>query len=87
MTDPRIEEMAVYAWIGEDESSELGIKVLTIETLPSGQLLLAPLVAVHAARMRHPRIRQQIEDTATAMGKPMRLVRFKFARVVEEVLP
>jgi len=78
-----IEEVVLYAWVGEDEqgSGELGLKQALC---PAG---IIPLVSVREEKMRLPFIGLQLQMQATHYGKTIRLCRFTFAGVIEELKP
>lgn len=73
-----VENVELYAWIGEDElgSGEIGIKQALV---PAGRI---PLVAIDRAKMEAlwPRLDLQ----ARMYGKKIRLCRFRFVDVVRE---
>jgi hypothetical protein len=77
----QIKEMALYAWVGEDElgSGEVGIKqALT----PAGRI---PLVACKEGKMDQQYIENQLQDLGRQYGKKIRLVKFVYSEVVKEL--
>ena len=75
-TDPRIERMVLYAWVGEDEmgSGEVGLKQGTV---PAGNIAL---VSCKEGKMDQPYIVEQLRIQASIWGKPIRLCRFVFEK-------
>lgn len=81
MSEPRLNEIELYAWLGEDErgSGEIGLKQAMC---PAGCI---PMVAVKLPKMQQDYIRKQLDSQGKAFGKCITLCRFKFDDVVEEV--
>jgi hypothetical protein len=82
-SDPRVENMTLYAWVGEDElgSGEVGLKQALC---PAG---LIPMVACKTGKMDQEYIVQQMQRQATTCGKVIRLCRFEFVGEVIILLP
>jgi hypothetical protein len=78
----RLEDHALYAWVGEDElgSGRIGLKQGLV---PAGYI---PLVAMDYDRHKIDRapLRTAMETQARKYGKKIRLVKFVFAEVVAE---
>lgn len=78
----RIEDHALYAWVGEDElgSGRVGIKQGLV---PAGYI---PPVTMDYDRHKIERdgVRSAMEAQAAIYGKRIRLVRFVFAEVIAE---
>lgn len=76
-----LEEIELYAWIGEDEynSGEIGIKQALV---PAGMI---PLVATKKEKVDQDFIKDQLDKQGNKFGKKIRLCRFKFDGVVTEV--
>ncbi len=79
MSDPRIKEMQLYAWVGEDElgSGEVGLKQGIV---PAGCIAL---VACKLGKMTSADLVNQLQAQAQKYGKTIRLCRFTYA---EELL-
>lgn len=77
---PRLEDIALYAWVGEDElgSGEIGLKQALV---PAGCI---PLVAISRDKASQSYIREQMEQQARIYGKRIRLVKFSFSGVILE---
>lgn len=80
MSDPRLEHLVLYAWVGEDEhgSGEIGIKQGLV---PAGMI---PLVSINASKVNRDLLVQSLNEQARKYGKKIRLCRFKFDGVVKE---
>lgn len=80
MANQKLENLELYAWVGEDEfgSGDIGLKQALC---PAGMI---PLVAVKQGKMEQDYIEKQMQRQAKTWGKRIRLVRFKFAGVVKE---
>lgn len=78
---PEIENMVLYAWVGEDElgSGEYGLKHAHT---PVG---LVPLVACKTGKMDQRYIEEQLRAMRDVYGKQIRLLRFKFDGVEKEL--
>jgi hypothetical protein len=78
--DPRIEQLELVAWVGEDElgSGQIGIKQGQV---PAGMI---PLAAVGRDDHKLEAIAEQLQNQANAYGKTIRLCRFRF--VSEEIV-
>jgi len=78
--DPRIEQLELVAWVGEDElgSGQIGIK----QGLTAAGMI--PLAAVGRDDHKLEEIAEQLQNQANAYGKTIRLCRFKF--VSEEIV-
>jgi hypothetical protein len=77
-----IEEHTIFAWVGEDElgSGRIGIKQALV---PAGYIPLAAMdYDVH--KLTRPEMRAALETQATLYGKKIRLVRFRFDRIVDQ---
>lgn len=81
--DDRLEDLVLYAWVGEDEfgSGEIGLKQALV---PAGRV---PLVSVALDKLDRREIRHQLQSIVDTFGKPMRLVRFKFAGTISTLKP
>lgn len=82
--DPRVNDLELLAWIGEDElgSGKIGLKGALV---PAGYV---PMVAMgDDMRMADRRIADQLQQQANTYGKTIRLCRFKFEEVVETLEP
>lgn len=79
MNDPRIDGLALYAWIGEDETGHFGTKTCVT------QLGVMPMVA--NARRLADQMLPQVALIAEKLGQPMYLVRFKVESVEEVISP
>lgn len=77
-TDPRVEKMKLWAWVGEDElgSGEVGLKQ---GLCPAGFI---PLVACVPGKMNQEYILTQMRAQSQVGGKVIRLVRFTFEEVL-----
>jgi hypothetical protein len=75
MSDERIEQMVLYAWVGEDElgSGEVGLKQALV---PAGMI---PMVACKLSKVDEPYIVAQLREQARVYGKTIRLCRFVYA--------
>lgn len=75
--DPRVREMRLWAWVGEDElgSGEVGIKQAFV---PAG---LVPLVACKRDRMAQKLVSDQMSRQAMNCSVTIRLVRFSYEAV------
>lgn len=73
---PKLEDIELYAWLGEDElgSGEIGLKQGAV---PAG---LIPMVAIKREKLEKYWL--QAEEQAAAYGKRIYLVRFKVAEIV-----
>lgn len=80
---PRVDELVLYAWVGEDEygSGEIGLKQ---GMTPCG---LIPLVGKDQHKMEQDYMREGLQAQATQFGKTIRLCRFKFDGEVERLNP
>ena len=82
MSGTRLEDHALYAWVGEDElgSGHFGLKQGVV---PAGCI---PLVTMDYDRHKIERgtVRDGMEMQARMYGKKIRLVKFVFAEVVAE---
>jgi len=76
-----LENMVLYAWVGEDElgSGEVGLKQ---GATPCG---IIPLVACKENRMDQKYIVEQMAQQARVWGKTIRLAKFTFDSVILEV--
>jgi hypothetical protein len=74
MSDERIENMVLYAWVGEDElgSGEVGLKQALV---PAGMI---PMVACKQSKVDEPYIVSQLRVQAKVYGKTIRLCRFVY---------
>lgn len=74
------EQHASLAWVGEDElgSGKVGIKQ---GMAPAGYV---PLAAIDYHRDRMDKMKPQLEAQAKLYGKKIRLVEYRFHRVVDE---
>jgi hypothetical protein len=74
MNDPRIQQIELYAWVGEDElgGGEIGLKQGLV---PAGCI---PLVAIRRDRMEHERIVAQLRHQALRYQVAIRLCKFVF---------
>ena len=80
---PQVEEIVLYAWVGEDElgSGEIGLKQAMT---PAGMI---PLVAVHEHKMDQDYLVKAMHNQAKQYGKTIRLCRFKFDGEVKKLEP
>ena len=78
MKDTRLENLELYAWVGEDElgSGEIGLKQGIV---PAGTI---PMVALEQAKL--DRYWKNAEKQAEVYGKRISLVRFVAVEVVRE---
>lgn len=78
-TPEEIKEIALYAWLGEDElgSGKVGLKQALV---PAGYI---PLVAVENTKLDRDYIQQSLQTQANLYGKTIRFCKFTF---VEEVI-
>jgi hypothetical protein len=78
-TPENVKELALYAWLGEDEfgSGEIGLKQALV---PAGMI---PLVAVDDSKLNRDHIRQALQSQADEYGKTIRFCKFTF---VEEII-
>jgi hypothetical protein len=82
-SDPRVQEMILHAWVGEDElgSGEVGIKAGMV---PAGCI---PLVACKTGKVDRAYIIEQMRQQGAQYGKVIRLVSFAFRSVELELVP
>ena len=78
-TPDNVKEIALYAWLGEDEFDS-GVVGLKQALVPAGMI---PLVAVDNSKIDQEYIRQAMQAQANAYGKTIRFCKFTF---VEEVI-
>jgi len=78
-TPDNVKEIALYAWLGEDEFGS-GVVGLKQALVPAGMI---PLVAVDNSKIDQEYIRQAMQAQANAYGKTIRFCKFTF---VEEVI-
>jgi len=78
-----IEQMILYAWVGEDElgSGEVGIKQ---GICPAGMI---PLVACREGKMDQEYLVRQMQQQSNRFGKTIRLCKFTFQEVVTTLEP
>lgn len=83
MAEPKLEDLELYAWVGEDElgSGRIGLKQAAV---PAGMI---PMVAIDRAKIDRPDIRLQLFMQTRRYGKTIRLCRFVFAEEVLIVQP
>lgn len=81
MSKNKLEEMELFAWMGEDElgSGEIGIKQGFV---PAGMI---PLVSIKKEKINTSNIRNGLAVQSCIYGKKIKLCRFKFIEVVESV--
>ena len=81
--DPRVTEMVLHAWVGEDElgSGEVGIKAGFV---PAGCI---PLVACKEGKVDQRYIVEQMQAQSKQYGKVIRLAQFIFNSVEIELKP
>jgi hypothetical protein len=79
--DPRLFEMKLWAWVGEDElgSKEFGLKQAIV---PAGCI---PMAACKQSKIDDAAIKLQLHRQARQFRKTISLVRFKFERVEEQL--
>lgn len=79
----KLEEMELYAWVGEDEygSGVIGIKQGRVAT---GMI---PIVATARSKVDQDYLREQFQKQANEYGKTIRLVRFTFAGELAAITP
>jgi hypothetical protein len=82
-SDPRVQEMILHAWVGEDElgSGKVGIKAGVV---PAGCI---PLVACETGKVDQDYIIKQMREQGSDYGKIIRLVRFAYHSVEIELVP
>lgn len=78
-TPENIKEVALYAWVGEDELGS-GIVGLKQALVPAG---MVPLVAVDDSKINRQYIQQAMQAQANMYGKTIRFCKFTF---VEEII-
>jgi len=78
-TPDNVKEIALYAWLGEDEFGS-GVVGLKQALVPAGMI---PLVAVDNNKIDREYIRQAMQAQANAYGKTIRFCKFTF---VEEII-
>lgn len=78
-TPENVKEVALFAWLGEDEfgSGKVGLKQALV---PAGYI---PLVAVDDFKLDRDAIREAMQAQANAYGKTIRFCKFAF---VEEII-
>lgn len=83
MSDPRIEKMVLYAWVGEDElgSGEVGLKQAEV---PAGCI---PMVACKEGKIDQLYIREQLQAQASKYGKRITLCRFVLEKQLDVLEP
>jgi hypothetical protein len=76
-----VDEVVLYAWVGEDEfgSGEIGLKQ---GLCPAG---IIPLVAVNQEKMT--RFQSTLQKQVNKYGKTIRLCKFVFSEVIIELEP
>jgi len=81
--DKRLKTIELFAWVGEDElgSGEIGIKQGLV---PAGYI---PLVAIQRTKIQRGHIVQGLTKQAQQYGKTIRLCRFVFSEVIQELEP
>jgi hypothetical protein len=81
--DPRVANMVLYAWVGEDElgSGEVGLKQGVV---PAGNIAL---VACKEGKIDQPYIIEQLQLQSTMFSKAIRLCRFEFAAELIVLMP
>lgn len=81
-TDPRVARIVLYAWVGEDEfhAGEFGLKQ---GCCAAGCIAL---VSITAAKLRSPDLVAQLQTQVQTYGKPIRLARFVFDGIEDELL-
>lgn len=82
-TPQQIEEMYLYAWVGEDEleSGEFGLKQAITR---AG---MVPLVATSLDKVSREYIWEQLQQQVNTYGKPIHLCRFKFENLGITLIP
>lgn len=78
-TPENVKEVALYAWLGEDEFGS-GVVGLKQAMVPAGCI---PLVAVDNFKIDREYIQQAMQAQANAYGKTIRFCKFTF---VEEII-
>lgn len=78
-----MKKLELFAWVGEDEfgSGEVGLKQALV---PAG---MVPLVATTLEKINRPYLQEAMMLQSAKYGKPIRLVRFEMAEVVQEIKP
>jgi len=76
----QISDLAIYAWVGEDEhgSGKVGIKQGRV---PAGMI---PLVAMSYHLDRLAKLKPAMEAQATVCGKRIRLIKFVAVEIAAE---
>lgn len=79
MPTNKLEELCLYAWVGEDEhgSGEIGLKQGLV---PAGYI---PLVATRQDKIDRPALELGMNLQAKLYGKRIRLVKFVFSEVIK----
>jgi hypothetical protein len=78
--DPRLPEMSLWAWVGEDEfGDQFGLKQGRV---PAGMI---PLVACEKGKMSQDYIKEQLAAQGRKFGKTISLVKFCFERIEIQV--
>jgi len=82
-TPENVRQVAVYAWVGEDElgSGEVGLK----QALTRAGCV--PLAAVKEGNLRRETLREQLQDQADRYKKTIRLCKFVFLEEIETIAP
>lgn len=82
-SDPRVEAMVLYAWVGEDElgSGKVGLKQAMV---PAGCIAM---VACEEGRIDQDYIIKQLRLQANTYGKTIRLCRFVYQGEVMALEP
>jgi hypothetical protein len=78
-TPKEVEEMVLYAWVGEDDLGGSGEWGLKRAICPAGVI---PMVACKDGKINTPNIVRQMEQMVGFTGKPRYLARFTFSNVV-----
>lgn len=79
--DADLAEFVMYAYIGDDKESGLGIKAAIT---PVG---LIPLAAVDPLKLDRAEIRQQLQEIVELLGEPIRFVRLAYVTTIFELVP
>lgn len=83
MIDSRVEQVELFAWIGEDEhgSGEIGLK----QALVAAGII--PMVAVKETKMTQTHIQAALQCQAVIHRKTIVLAKFKFDKILIRLTP
>lgn len=75
----RLNDLVIYAWVGEDDTEDTGVIGLKQGIVPAG---IIPLVAMDFDQHKLEALAHQMEDMARTTGKKRYLCRFVMSEVV-----